>query len=42
MAFEIKKGQSFLEYTMLIIVIGAALIAMTAYITRAMHARLGL
>jgi hypothetical protein len=41
MVFGIKKGQSFIEYTMLLIVVGAALIAMTTYITRAMYARLG-
>jgi hypothetical protein len=41
MVLKIKKGQSFIEYTMLLIVVGAALIAMTTYIMRAMNARLG-
>ncbi|GEM_PF-4550855 len=38
--FGIKNGQSFIEYTMLIIVVGIALIAMTAYVSRAMNAAL--
>ncbi|MDD5130714.1 MAG: hypothetical protein PHS66_06700 [Candidatus Omnitrophica bacterium] len=37
---ETKRGQSFMEYTMLIIIVGSALIAMTTYIVRAMNARL--
>jgi Flp pilus assembly pilin Flp len=35
---KIKKGQSFIEYTMLIIIVSAALVAMTTYIVRAMNA----
>ncbi|MCU0666747.1 MAG: hypothetical protein MUF05_06610 [Candidatus Omnitrophica bacterium] len=35
-----KRGQNFLEYAMLIIVISAALIAMYQYIQRSMNARL--
>jgi hypothetical protein len=35
------KGQSFLEYTMLVLVVTAALVAMTVYIQRAMHAYVG-
>ena len=35
-----RNGQSFIEYTMLIIIVSAALIAMTTYIMRAMNARL--
>jgi Flp pilus assembly pilin Flp len=35
-----KRAQSFLEYTMLIIVISAALLAMQQYIQRAVNARL--
>lgn len=34
------KGQNVLEYTMLIIIAAAALIAMTTYIMRSMNARL--
>jgi uncharacterized protein (UPF0333 family) len=35
-----RKGQNVLEYTMLILIVAAALIAMTTYVTRAMNARL--
>jgi len=35
-----RKGQNVLEYTMLIIIVAAALIAMTTYIMRAVNARL--
>lgn len=35
-----KKGQNFIEYTLLIIIIAAAMTAMTVYITRAMNARI--
>jgi hypothetical protein len=35
-----KRGQNFLEYTLLIIIVAAALTAMTVYITRAMNARM--
>jgi len=35
-----RKAQSVLEYTMLIIIVAAALMAMTVYITRSMNARL--
>lgn len=35
-----RRAQNFLEYAMLIIVISAALIAMSQYIQRAMNARL--
>ena len=38
--FYSKRAQSFLEYTMLIIVISAALIAMQAYMQRSINARL--
>jgi hypothetical protein len=33
-------GQSVVEYTMLIIIVAAALVAMSTYITRSMNARL--
>ena len=35
-----KRAQSFLEYTMLVIIIASALIAMQTYIQRAINARL--
>ena len=35
-----KRGQSFLEYSMLVIVISLAVIAMQAYIQRSINARL--
>ena len=35
-----RKAQSVLEYTMLIIIVAAALVAMTTYIMRSMNARL--
>lgn len=35
-----RKGQSFIEYTMLIIIVSAGLVAMTAYLMRAANARL--
>jgi Flp pilus assembly pilin Flp len=38
MVQKAKTGQSFIEYTMLIIIVGVALIAMTTYIVRAMNA----
>jgi len=38
--FYQKKAQSFLEYTMLILVVTAALIAMYPYMQRAINARL--
>ena len=34
-----RKGQSVLEYTLLVIIITAALTAMTTYIMRSMNAR---
>ncbi|PIP20465.1 MAG: hypothetical protein COX40_04550 [Candidatus Omnitrophica bacterium CG23_combo_of_CG06-09_8_20_14_all_40_11] len=37
---RVRNGQSFIEYTMLIIIVSAALIAMTTYIMRSMNARL--
>jgi hypothetical protein len=37
---KISKGQSFIEYTLLIIIVAAALTAMTTYIVRAMNAYL--
>ncbi len=40
MRFKIKEGQSFVEYAMLVIIVSAALIAMTVYIMRATNARL--
>ena len=39
-AFNNKRAQSFLEYTMLILVIAGALIAMQVYMQRAVNARL--
>ena len=38
--FSNKRGQNFMEYTMLVVVISAALIAMFQYIQRSMNARL--
>lgn len=38
--FYNKRAQNFLEYTMLILVITAALIAMQQYIQRSINARL--
>ncbi|MFA5411448.1 MAG: hypothetical protein WC321_06310 [Candidatus Omnitrophota bacterium] len=38
--FYNKRAQNFLEYTMLIMVIAAALIAMQQYIQRSLNARL--
>jgi len=35
-----KRAQNFLEYTMLILIISAALIAMQQYIQRSVNARL--
>lgn len=35
-----KKGQNVLEYTMLIIIVAAALMAMSTYINRSANARL--
>ena len=40
MTSRIRNGQSFIEYTMLIIIVSSALIAMTTYIMRSMNARL--
>ncbi len=37
---RIRNGQSFIEYTMLIIIVSVALMAMTTYIMRSMNARL--
>jgi Flp pilus assembly pilin Flp len=37
---KIRKGQSVVEYTVLIIIVGAALVAMSTYIMRSMNARL--
>lgn len=34
-----RRGQSIVEYTMLIIIVAAALMAMTVYITRSINAR---
>lgn len=34
-----RRGQSVVEYTMLIIIVAAAIMAMTAYITRSINAR---
>lgn len=38
--FRIVRGQSVIEYTMLIIIVAAALMAMSTYIMRSMNARL--
>ena len=35
-----KRGQSFLEYTMLILIISAALIAMRQYVQRSLNVHL--
>ncbi len=35
-----RRAQNVLEYTMLIIIVAAALVAMTTYVMRAMNARL--
>ena len=35
-----KRGQNFIEYTLLIIIVAAAMTAMTVYISRAMNARM--
>jgi hypothetical protein len=35
-----RSGQSFIEYTILILVVAAAMTAMTVYISRAMNARM--
>jgi hypothetical protein len=40
MNLRMRRGQSFIEYTMLIIIVSAALVAMTTYIMRSMNARL--
>ena len=40
LTLRVRNGQSFIEYTMLIIIVSAALIAMTTYIMRSMNARL--
>lgn len=37
---KFRKGQSVVEYTVLIIIVAAALVAMTTYIMRSMNARL--
>lgn len=39
MMARFRKGQSMVEYTMLIIIVAAALMAMTVYITRSINAR---
>lgn len=35
-----RNGQSIIEYTMLIIIVAAALMAMATYITRSVNARI--
>ena len=35
-----RKGQSVVEYTMLVIIVATALMAMSVYITRSVNARL--
>ena len=40
MKIDNSKAQNVLEYTMLIIIAAAALVAMTTYVMRAMNARL--
>jgi hypothetical protein len=40
MVKRFRKGQSVVEYTVLIIIVAAALAAMSIYITRSMNARL--
>lgn len=37
---RIRNGQSFIEYVMLIIIVSAAIIAITTYIMRSANARL--
>ena len=39
-AHRMRKGQSVLEYAMLIIIVSLAIIAMQQYISRSMNARL--
>jgi len=39
MKIRCRKAQNVLEYTMLIIIVAAALVAMTTYIMRSMNAR---
>ena len=41
MIFRARRGQSLIEYTMLVIVVATALVAMTVYIQRAMNAYMG-
>lgn len=38
--FTLKKGQTFLEYTLIILTVGAALMVMTLYVRRAIQANL--
>ena len=40
MKINSRRGQNVLEYSMLIIIVAAALMAMTTYIMRSMNARL--
>lgn len=40
MRISSRRGQSVLEYTMLIVIVAAALMAMTTYVMRSMNARL--
>lgn len=37
---KVRNGQSIVEYTMLIIIVAAALMAMATYITRSVNARI--
>ena len=40
MISRFRRGQSIIEYTMLIIIVAAALIAMSTYIMRSVNARI--
>ena len=37
---KLRRGQSIVEYTMLIIIVAAALVEMSTYITRSVNARI--
>ena len=37
---RVRSGQGFIEYTMLIIIVSVAIVAMTTYIMRSTNARL--
>jgi Flp pilus assembly pilin Flp len=39
-SLSIKSGQSFIQYTILIVIVSLAIIGMTAYLMRSLNARL--